>query len=118
MPDYQFRLNNQTPSDIKTCIGKVFKAIGKTIDLDKMKFEHQKMEHDTPKFNNGKMYIYSFWFDGEDVPLKIGKAGPKTRDRYQYRHYRKSKKEAALQIALRQIQHFVTNTASIPIPSP
>ena len=74
----------------------VFIAIGKTIDLDKMKFEYQKMGHATPKFNNGKMYIYSFWFNGEDVPLKIGKAGPKSRARYTSQHYNKNSAKSCL----------------------
>ena len=91
MSNYQLFLRDQdTHNYIKNCIGKVFNDIGKTIDIDKMVFEYQPMGHGTPKFNKSNMYIYSFWFDGEDVPLKIGKAGSKTESRYKYHHYNKN----------------------------
>ena len=97
MSNYQLFLDNANAhNDIKNCICKVFSDIGKTIDLDKMIFEYQPMGHNTPKFNNGNMYIYSFWFDGENVPLKIGKAGSKSKARYTSQHYNKNSTKSCL----------------------
>ena len=80
----------------KTCIDNVFKALGKPVDVDKIHFLLQEKEHKNPDFQDGCMYVYSFWLEGEDQPLKIGKAGPRSKARYTSHHYNKNSSKSCL----------------------
>ena len=69
--------------EIVEVISQISKILGREIDTNRLKFIFSTKGHENPKFEKGYMYIYSFWHDDFKQPLKIGKAGPKTKRRYE-----------------------------------
>lgn len=53
--------------------------------VEDVELEFLPAPHCRPRLPPGKMAIYGFCFDGEW--LKIGRAGPNTRARYEHQHY-------------------------------
>ena len=64
----------------------VSELAGEEIVFGDKDIEFQPAPHVPPsRLPTGRMAIYGFWFDCDW--LKIGKAGPKTKQRYTYQHY-------------------------------
>lgn len=82
--------------EIKKYILEVFKALSKAINIDDIVVSFQDKNQHPPKFNKGKMYIYSFWLETETAPLKIGKAGPNSIARYTSHHYNMNSSNSCL----------------------
>ena len=95
--------------EILQTLSSVFNAIGKNIDLSNINITFQDSGHDNPIFCEGKMYIYSFWFDKIENPLKIGKAGPKSKARYTHHHYNCNSSRSCLAKQILSDTNFIKN---------
>lgn len=98
-------------SNIKPKILEVFSVLGKKIDINQINIIPLHKGHSTPKFNKGKMYVYSFWFENNEkeiIPLKIGKAGPKSAARYTSHHYNMNSSQSCLAKRISKDDNFIT----------
>lgn len=86
----------KTKKEMHDIISEVSKYLGKEIDMSKLEFKFDDKGHDNPKFEKGYMYVYSFWHDDFQQPLKIGKAGPKSKRRYERSHYNPESSKSCL----------------------
>ena len=77
----------KTKKEMQDAIVEVSKYLGNEIDITKLEIKFEDKGHNNPKAKKGCMYIYSFWHDDFEEPLKIGKAGTKTLARYRRNHY-------------------------------
>ncbi len=78
-------------TEFKQLIEQALKVVGRKWD-EHIKIEVKKpKEHHLPKrqdyIDEGFMYVYSFWCKEKKEPLKIGKAGPHSPERYISHHY-------------------------------
>lgn len=110
-------LKEQLETRAKTCIDNVFKTLGKPVDVNKIQFLPQKEGHKSPVFRDGCMYVYSFWIEGEDQPLKIGKAGPRSKARYTSHHYNRNSSESCLAKRIADDADFVQKYAIASVES-
>jgi hypothetical protein len=46
---------------IKQYVSTIFNTLDKKSDVNEIKIDFQEKPHNPPKFEQGKMYIYSFW---------------------------------------------------------
>lgn len=95
-------------AEILNAISNVSKCLDKEIDTDRLAFIFNGKGHENPKFRKGYMYIYSFWHDDFQEPLKIGKAGPKTKRRYVRSHYDPHSSKSCLAGSIIQDDSFCT----------
>ena len=72
-------------NEIKELIIKASALTGKPISEDSFYIEHQQINHSPKALPNGKMAVYTFV--SNDKFLKIGRAGKKSKARYQSHHY-------------------------------
>lgn len=77
---------------IKKYIINVFKSVGRELSEKEFNIEinkpsDHKLVSKKEYEKNGYMYIYSYWCDGCERPLKVGKAGPLSFARYANHHY-------------------------------
>lgn len=93
--------------EILQYISSVFDVLSKDINTDEINIEIQNKSHKNPKFCDGKMYVYSFWYNKIDVPLKIGKAGPKSKARYTSHHYNVNSSNSCLAKQILSDKEFV-----------
>ena len=93
-------------SEIVVIITEISRVLGKEIDINRIKFISSEKEHSNPKFEKGYMYIYSFWHDDFHQPLKIGKAGPKSKRRYERSHYDPESSKSCLAGSLVNDEYF------------
>lgn len=94
--------------EIVEVISQISKILGREIDTDRLKFIFSTKGHENPKFEKGYMYIYSFWHDDFYEPLKIGKAGPKSKRRYERSHYDPESSKSCLAGSLVNDEYFST----------
>jgi len=78
-------------------------ALGKKIDPAKYEVDVRKAPHKrpTPKDMEGKMVVYAFLYEEEDRFLKIGKAGPKSKQRFSSHHYNPKASRSTLAASLK-----------------
>ena len=79
---------NQIKNEFLFYIKTISKALGKEIEIsdnDIIVTEPGCANHNRIVWEENCMYVYSFWYNGE--VLKIGKAGPNSRERYKNHHY-------------------------------
>ena len=79
---------NKIENEMRDIISNVSKELGREISQCQLKFTFNDKGNHKLKAKEGCMYIYSFWHDEFEQPLKIGRAGSKTLPRYKYNHYR------------------------------
>lgn len=73
--------------EMQNIISEVKKYLGNEIDMTKLAFIFNDKGHDKPRSKKDCMYIYSFWHDDFNEPLKIGKDCSITKNRYKVYHY-------------------------------
>ena len=66
-------------------IREVSGALGKTFDKCKYEIIDRGVPHIPKKLPDGKMGIYTFWYDGKF--LKIGRVGSNSKERFYNQHY-------------------------------
>ncbi len=74
--------------EMQTVIFEVSKYLDNGIDMTKLEFNFNDKGHDKPTTKKDCMYIYSFWHDDFDKPLKIGKDASQSKKRYKSYHYK------------------------------
>jgi len=78
-------------------------ALGKKIDPAKYKVDVREAPHKRPTPNDmkGKMVVYAFLYEEEDRFLKIGKAGPNSKQRFSSHHYNPNAAKSTLAASLK-----------------